>query len=71
VLREALALVLFGIAIGIPYALAATRLIACMLFDLSPSDLPTIAAVSLPLLLVAPALKILFSPTLNSAPPTT
>jgi hypothetical protein len=25
----------------------------------------------LPLLLVAPALKILFSPTLNSAPPTT
>jgi predicted permease len=53
VLREALVLALFGIAIGIPSALAATRLIASMLFDLSPSDLPTIAAVSLLLLLVA------------------
>jgi putative ABC transport system permease protein len=46
-------LALFGIAIGIPSALAATRLIASMLFDLSPSDLPTIAAVSLLFLLVA------------------
>jgi len=53
VLRETLALALFGIAIGIPSALAATRLIASMLFGLSPSDLPTIAAVSLLLLLVA------------------
>ncbi len=53
VLRETLAMALFGIAIGIPSALAATRLIASMLFGLSPSDLPTIAAVSLLLLLVA------------------
>src|SRR5258708_32035309 len=53
VLRETLALVLFGIAIGIPSALAATRLIASMLFGLSPSDLPIIAIVSLLLLLVA------------------
>ena len=53
VLRETLALALFGIAIGIPSAIAATRLIASMLFDLSPSDLPTIAAVWLLLLLVA------------------
>jgi predicted permease len=53
VLRETLALALFGIAIGIPSALAATRLIATMLFGLSPSDLPTITAVSLLLLLVA------------------
>jgi predicted permease len=53
VLRETLTLALFGIAIGIPSALAATRLIAKMLFGLSPSDLPTIIAVSLLLLLVA------------------
>jgi len=53
VLRETLALALFGIAIGIPCALAATRLIASMLFGLSPTDIPTIAAVSLLLLLVA------------------
>jgi len=53
VLKETLALALFGIAIGIPSALVATRLIASMLFGLSPSDPPTIAAVSLLLLLVA------------------
>jgi len=53
VLRETLALALFGIAIGIPAALAATRLIASMLFGLSPSDLPTITGVSLLLLVVA------------------
>jgi predicted permease len=53
VLRETLTLALLGIAIGIPSALAATRLIANMLFGLSPSDLPTIAAVSLLLLVVA------------------
>jgi len=53
VLRETLALALFGIAIGIPSALAATRLIATMVFGLSPSDLPTITGVSLLLLLVA------------------
>jgi predicted permease len=53
VLRETLTLALLGIAIGIPSALATTRLIANMLFGLSPSDLPTITAVSLLLLLVA------------------
>ena len=53
VLRETLAMALFGIAIGIPSALAATRLIASMLFGLSPSDLPTITGVSLLLLVVA------------------
>lgn len=53
VLRETLTLALLGIAIGIPSALAATRLIATMLFGLSPSDLPTTIAVSLLLLLVA------------------
>jgi ABC-type antimicrobial peptide transport system permease subunit len=50
VLRETLALALFGIALGIPSAVTATRLLAPMLFDLSPSDLPTVAAVSLLLL---------------------
>ncbi|HUJ33216.1 MAG TPA: ABC transporter permease [Candidatus Acidoferrum sp.] len=53
VLRESLALVIVGIALGIPCALAATRLIGSMLFDLSPNDPPTIAAVSLLLLFVA------------------
>jgi predicted permease len=53
VLREALALALFGIALGIPCALAASRLIASMLFGLSPNDLPSVAAVSLLLLSVA------------------
>jgi predicted permease len=53
VLRETLALALLGIAIGIPSALVATRLIASMLFGLSPSDIPIITAVSLLLLLVA------------------
>jgi putative ABC transport system permease protein len=53
VLRETLALALLGIAAGIPSSLAATRLIAGMLFGLSPSDLPTILCVSLVLLLVA------------------
>jgi predicted permease len=53
VLRETLGLVLCGLALGIPCALAASRLIASMLFGLSPSDLPTITGVSLSLLLVA------------------
>jgi putative ABC transport system permease protein len=53
VLRETLALALIGLAIGIPCAIAACRLISTMLFGLSPSDLPTIAVVSLLLLLVA------------------
>jgi predicted permease len=54
VLREAVALVLLGVAVGIPSALAASRLIASMLFGIPPADLPTIAAVSL--LLFASAL---------------
>jgi ABC-type antimicrobial peptide transport system permease subunit len=53
VLREALVLALFGIAIGIPSALTATRFIASMLFGISVSDLKTITVVSLLLLLVA------------------
>ena len=53
VLREALALALLGIALGIPCALASSRLIASMLFGLSPHDLPTVATVSLLLFIVA------------------
>jgi predicted permease len=53
VLRETLALALLGLALGVPCAVAASRLIASMLFGVSPSDLPTMAAVSLLLLIVA------------------
>jgi predicted permease len=53
VLRETLALALLGIAIGIPCALAASRLIAGMLFGLSSSDPSTIVAISLLILVVA------------------
>jgi ABC-type antimicrobial peptide transport system permease subunit len=53
VLRETLALALLGLAIGVPCALAANRLIAGMLFGVSPSDLRTMAAVSVLLLIVA------------------
>jgi predicted permease len=53
VLRETLALAMIGLAIGIPCAIAACRLISTMLFGLSASDLPTIAVVSLLLLVVA------------------
>lgn len=53
VLRDALTVVLGGIAVGVPCALAATRLIAKMLFGISPDDLPTVAFVSLLLVLVA------------------
>jgi predicted permease len=53
VLREALALALFGIGLGIPCALASSRFIASMLFGLSSHDLSTLAAVALLLLMVA------------------
>jgi ABC-type antimicrobial peptide transport system permease subunit len=53
ILRETLVLTLFGIAIGIPSGLAASRLIASMLFGLSSSDFFTIATVCLLLLAVA------------------
>jgi predicted permease len=52
VLRETLVLVGAGIAIGLPAALAATRLIAATLAGVSASDPTTIAVVSLILLIV-------------------
>ena len=53
ILRETLALTLLGIALGIPSGLAASRLIASMLFGLSPNDLSTIVTACLLLLVVA------------------
>ncbi len=53
ILRDALALGLGGIALGIAGALASNRLIAGLLFGISPRDLPTIVGVSLLLLGVA------------------
>jgi ABC-type antimicrobial peptide transport system permease subunit len=54
VLRETLFLVAIGIAIGLPVALAATRLIKGFLFSLSANDPLTIAlAVSLMLAVAA------------------
>jgi len=55
VLRETLVLVLIGTAIGLPCAFAATRLIAHMLFGLSPEDPATVALVTGALLIVAAA----------------
>jgi predicted permease len=53
ILRETLALTLLGVAVGIPSALAVNRLIASMLYGLSPSDLSTIVTVCLSLFAVA------------------
>jgi ABC-type lipoprotein release transport system permease subunit len=53
VLRETAALVLLGVAIGIPSALGASQFVASMLFGVSSSDLPTMAAVTLLLVVVA------------------
>lgn len=53
VLRDALSLGIIGIAIGIPCALAAGRLLASMLFGVSSSDVPSAAAACLLLLAVS------------------
>ena len=53
VLREALLLALLGIAIGIPAALGASRLIAIMLYGLKPTDPFTLAAATLLMIGVA------------------
>ena len=60
VLREALTLVFVGVAVGVPFALASSRLIASMLFGISPADPATLAAVSL--LFVASALIAAYVP---------
>jgi predicted permease len=53
VLRETLLLVLAGIAIGIPAALAGGRLLVSFLYGLSPQDPPTLAAAAATLLAAA------------------
>ena len=53
VMRETLQLVVLGMLIGLSAALAATRLIASLLFGLTPTDPLTIALASLLLLAVA------------------
>jgi ABC-type antimicrobial peptide transport system permease subunit len=53
VLRETILLVLIGVAIGLPVALASTRLISSQLFGLKPTDPLTIAMATLLLLCVA------------------
>ena len=47
VLREVLALIATGVAIGIPAALAATRLAKSMLFGVAPNDAATLAGAAL------------------------
>jgi ABC-type antimicrobial peptide transport system permease subunit len=53
VLRETLWLVVLGVCIGLPAALASTRLISSRLFGLSPADPATIAAATLVMVAVA------------------
>jgi ABC-type antimicrobial peptide transport system permease subunit len=53
VFREALALVVAGVVIGLLASLAATRTASTLLFGLEPNDPPTIAAATLLLLAVA------------------
>jgi predicted permease len=53
IMRETLATVMTGLMIGIPCALAASRLVRHMLFGLSPGDPLTLAAVSIVLICVA------------------
>jgi predicted permease len=53
VLREALALVAAGVAIGLPCAVAGSRVIANMLFGVAPTDATTLVSVSVVLFAVA------------------
>ena len=53
ILRSAMSLALIGAAIGLAGALALTRLMSVLLFGVTPTDLPTFAAVAGGLILVA------------------
>ena len=53
VLRETLSLVVIGIAIGIPAAAAAMRLISSQLFGVTPTDPATISTATLLMIIVA------------------
>ena len=53
VMRQGIKLAAAGLAIGLIGSFAATRLLAFMLYDVSPTDPPTFAAITLLLLAVA------------------
>ena len=53
VVRQGMVLALAGLAIGLPAAIALTRLMSTLLFDISPRDPVTFAAVTVLLALVA------------------
>ncbi len=53
ILQEGLELVLLGVVLGIPLALAAARLLSSMLFGLKPSDPVTLLAAALAMMAVA------------------
>ena len=55
ILREALAVTMAGIVIGLPCALAAARIITHMLFGVTPYDPVTLVIVSAALIAVAVA----------------
>ena len=52
VIRDALTLVVIGLAIGIPLALVSGRLVASLLFGLTPTDPVTLAATAASLLTI-------------------
>jgi predicted permease len=53
ILREAMWLVLIGVAVGLPLIFAVTRLAATLLYDLSPTDPVSLAAAALLMVVVA------------------
>jgi len=53
VLKNGMTLALIGVAIGLAAAVAVTRLMAAMLFEVKPTDVATFAIVSVGLILVA------------------
>ena len=65
VLRESLTLVALGLAVGLPVALAAGRLVASILFGLSPADPLSLAGAAL--LLFAFALTASYLPALRAS----
>jgi len=53
ILRSAMTLALIGAVIGLVGALALTRLMSALLFGVTPTDVPTFAAVAVGLVAVA------------------
>ncbi|HSK63567.1 MAG TPA: ABC transporter permease, partial [Pyrinomonadaceae bacterium] len=53
VLRKGMALALIGVGVGLAGAVAATRLMAAMLFEVKPTDIATFSIVSVGLIFVA------------------